>query len=634
MELSSMGVLRLRSANLLLTACVVTTIGAGAANAATTYVPPGGDLQAAINAAAAGDTITLEPGGLYTGNFRLPVHAGSGFITIRSAASDASLPAEGQRISPAYAALLPKLKSPNVSPVLSTAPGAAYWRLMFLELQATHRGYYDIVTLGDGSMDQNAVEQLPHDLVLDRMYIHGDPLHGQKRGVALNSGRTTIINSYIAGIRGIDQDSIAVGGWNGPGPYLIENNYLEAAGEVILFGGAMPGIVGLVPSDVIIRRNTVTRPLSWREPVLSSPGGVRATARAGGALASGTYGYQIVARRPAYDTEAYSSPSSEVRVSVPAGSAVSISWDAVPDAAEYLIYGRTPAGPDGFWVVQGTTFTDDGAVPAEPGTPRPATVWQVKNLLELKNARRVQIDHNVFENNWLQAQIGVAILFTSRGDWGACYWCVVEDVTFEYNVIRRVGAGFNILGIDDYAPSLQANRIRIRHNEITDFGYEWGGNGYFLMVQGNPRDIVVDHNTIVTPSGGGVVQVAGPPVYGFVFTNNIARHNAYGIIGEARGPGLDSIRAFFPDAIIAKNVIAEADPALYPAGNFYPTAAVFEQHFSDYARGNFTLKPGTDWANAGTDGRDLGAIFEQSGGGSTSLGAPRNLRLLGAAPTR
>jgi hypothetical protein len=33
---------------------------------------------------------------------------------------------------------------------------------------------------------------MPSDLTLDRVYVHGDPREGQKRGVALNSARTTI----------------------------------------------------------------------------------------------------------------------------------------------------------------------------------------------------------------------------------------------------------------------------------------------------------------------------------------------------------------------------------------------------------------------------------------------------------
>lgn len=600
------------------------SVPAGAA-AATTFVPAGGDLQRAINAAQAGDTITLEPGGLYTGNYTLPVHAGTQFITIRSAAPDTSLPGSGVRISPSDEANLPKLKSPNTSPVIATAPAAAYWRLMFLEIQSTYRGYYDIVTLGDGSTAQNAWEQIPHDLVLDRVYVHGDRLHGQKRGVALNCGRASVVNSYIAGIRAIGQDSIAVGGWNGPGPYQIENNYLEAAGEVVLFGGAAPAVQGVVPSDIVIRGNTITRPMVWREPVIGTPGGVRAVGMSGGTLPAGTYAYRIVARRPAYDTDAVSAPSAEVTVSVPANSSVQLSWSPVSDAAEYLVYGRTPGNPNSYWVVRGTTLIENGGNPDAAGAPDSATLWQVKNLLELKNSRHVQIDHNFFANNWLQAQIGVAILFTPRAEGGLCNWCVVEDVTFEYNVVRRVGAGFNILGIDDFTPSLQTNNIRIRHNEVSDFGYEYGGNGYFLMLQGNPRDIEVDHNTIVTPSGGGVVQVGGPPVFGFVFTNNVARHNSYGIIGEGQSPGMPTINTFLPGAIIRRNAIADADAGLYPPDNWFPSSAAFDLHFTDPATSDFTLKPGTDWANAGTDGTDLGAIFQRPVIAHT-LVAPQNLR--------
>jgi hypothetical protein len=52
-------------------------------------------------------------------------------------------------------------------------------------------------------------------------------------------------------------------------------------------------------------------------------------------------------------------------------------------------------------------------------------VWQVKNLLELKNARRVRIEQNNFAHNWEEAQSGGAILFTPRNQDGNCRWCVV-----------------------------------------------------------------------------------------------------------------------------------------------------------------------------------------------------------------
>jgi hypothetical protein len=602
-------------------------ISAGA-DAATTRVPAGGDLQAAIDAARPGDTILLDPGVEYVGNFRLPVHGGSSYITIRSAASDSVLPPAGTRISPAYAAHLPKLRSDNVSPAIATRPGAAFWRLQFLELRANRRGFYDIVTLGDGSLAQDSLDDLPHDLIIDRVYMQGDPLHGQKRGIALNSGRTTIINSHIAGIRAIGQDSIAVGGWNGPGPYHIENNYLEAAGEVVLFGGATPGIHGVIPSDIVVRSNTITRPLSWRNPVIPAPAGVHGTGGAAGSLPAGTYAYRVVARRPAYDTEAGSPPSNEVTVAVGVNGSVALSWSPVPDATEYRVYGRAPGAPSGYWTVTTTSFTDTGAGVEAGGKPGSGTTWQVKNLLELKNARRVHIAHNVMENNWAEAQSGVAILFTPRAENGACEWCVVEDVTFEYNIMRRIGAGFTLLGIDNYSPSQQLNNIRIRHNEISDMGAAWGGNGYFVMMTGNPRDIIVDHNTIVAVGGGGLVQLDGPPIRGFVFTNNVARHNSYGIIGTSTAPGTDSIRAFLPDAVITRNVMAGGSASEYPAGNLFPSIRDFESHFVDYARGVYSLKPGTDWAGAGTDGLDLGAIFERPDRTTTGLTAPRNPRLI------
>src|SRR6185369_17397785 len=53
-------------------------------------------------------------------------------------------------------------------------------------------------------------------------------------------------------------------GWNGPGPFHIINNYLEASGENILFGGADPSIANLVPSNIEIRHNYIFKPLRWK----------------------------------------------------------------------------------------------------------------------------------------------------------------------------------------------------------------------------------------------------------------------------------------------------------------------------------------------------------------------------------
>ncbi|MGE3706906.1 MAG: carbohydrate-binding protein, partial [Vicinamibacterales bacterium] len=226
----------------------------------TITVPAGGDLQAAINQARLGDTILLQPGALYTGAFELPAKSGTGYLTIRSATPDSQLPPDGVRISPADAPRLPRLVSIAGMAVLRTRPGAHHYRLQYLELTSGWEGS-NILELG---ADAQTADQTPGDFIVDHCYLHGDPVRGQKRGIALNSARTTVSNSYIADIKSAESDAQAIAAWNGPGPYTITNNYLEASGENVMFGGSDPTVSGLVPSDITLTGNTVSKQPSWR----------------------------------------------------------------------------------------------------------------------------------------------------------------------------------------------------------------------------------------------------------------------------------------------------------------------------------------------------------------------------------
>ena len=130
---------------------------------ATLVVRADDDLQAAIDRARPGDTLLLEPGATYTGNFVLPDKGGTRPIVIRSGADDRRLPGLAERVGPDDAPLLPKLKSPNSQPVLRTAPGASAWRLFALEFVGNGQAG-DMITLGDGSSAQKDVESLPSEL--------------------------------------------------------------------------------------------------------------------------------------------------------------------------------------------------------------------------------------------------------------------------------------------------------------------------------------------------------------------------------------------------------------------------------------------------------------------------------------
>src|SRR5690242_419755 len=131
----------------------VCTLAAAApsAHAATRTVLAGDNLQLALDNSQPGDTLLLEAGATFTGNFVLRAKAGAGTIVVRSAAADAALPGAGVRINPADANLLPKIKSPNSAPAMRTEPGAHDWVLRFLEFQANAGGFGDILDLGDGS---------------------------------------------------------------------------------------------------------------------------------------------------------------------------------------------------------------------------------------------------------------------------------------------------------------------------------------------------------------------------------------------------------------------------------------------------------------------------------------------------
>jgi hypothetical protein len=193
--------------------------------------------------------------------------------------------------------------------------------------------------------------------------------------------------------------------------------------------------------------------------------------------------------------------------------------------------------------------------------------WTVKNLLELKNARRVTIDGNLLAHTWPAAQAGFAVLFTVRNQDGGAPWSVVEDVRFTNNVVRDAAGGINFLGHDDAAPSGRTRGIVVRNNVFEDI------DGRLFQLLDGTADVTIEHN--VAFARGPVVMAEGRPHTGFVLRDNVIVAEDPSLAGTDARPGRPVLDRYFPGATVLGNVlVGRGDARLQAAGNsFLDTAA-------------------------------------------------------------
>ena len=245
-------------------------------------VDAGGDLQAALNSAQCGDTIKLQAGATFTGTFRFPAVGcdANHWIIVRTSAPDSSLPAEGHRLTPCYAGVMsmpgrPQFpcKSPRnvlakvvaasvVGPVIFKT-GANHYRLTGLEL-ARMTGTKSAATLVSVEHGGFATH-----IVLDRSWLHGSAEGETHVGINLSGTRYVgVVDSYFSDFHCVALSAAcleahAVNGGLGDyqgGPYKIEDNFLEASGQAIMFGG---GRATTTPTDITIRFNHFFKPWQW-----------------------------------------------------------------------------------------------------------------------------------------------------------------------------------------------------------------------------------------------------------------------------------------------------------------------------------------------------------------------------------
>jgi hypothetical protein len=618
------------------------------------------DLQNAFDNALPGTEIVIPANKTFnapSGGFVLGGKPGSGWIVIRTA-NTAGIPAANTRATRSHAAAMPNIMSTDVDPAIvlkaatsvSSGNEAHHYRFIGIEfgITASVTLNYAVVRVGEFGPTSSAMQ--PHDIVFDHCYVHGSVLAHAKRGIEMNSGSTAVLDSYISDFHGIGQEAQAIGGWNGPGPYKLINNYLEGAGENVLFGGGEPTINNIIPSDMEIRHNHFYKPPAWKNSIITKPAGVNATATTGGTLSpSTTYYYVLTASGAAGATTATSSPSVEDSVALTSTqNAVNVVWNRVTysgrHAASYRIY-RTNDAPGGArnWTYYTYTppdptaatfsYTDTGSAGTTGSAPPTiGTRWTVKNLFELKDGQRVLLDGNIFENCWADAQGGTAILLhTAADDDGVCTWCVVKDITFTNNIVRHAGGGVSFQANDWIHPTGtgRGSRFKVANNLLSDItSSTWGGNGWLFRIasggaEPGPDDLQIIHNTAF--QSGRVIDTGDQNTdkLRFTYKDNIQPHNADGVIGEGTTTGNQTLTDYFPGAVFTKNVLMTPDASVPPKYNLYPgnlfPASWNEVMFVDKAGGNYRLvacdpnNPGTPCSpywHAGSDGKDIGADID------------------------
>ena len=525
-------------------------------------VAAGGNLQAALDNARCGDTIELQAGAVFTGRFTLSSKAcdSTHWIVIRTSASDALLPSEGQRVTPCYAGVAslpgrPQYICINPQKVMSRVEnntttdgpfflrnGANHYRFIGLEITRT-AGTHDAPTLM--TVEPNGVAD---HIVVDRSWFHGTIRDETQSGISL-SGVTygAVVDSYFSDFHclenGMCTDAHAVGGGTGShqdGPFKISGNFLEASGEAVMFGGG-PGT--LTPTDIEIRRNHFFKPWQWmpgQPGFVGGPGG------------------------RAFITKNHLELKNATRVLIEAN-LMENNWGGFTQSGYAVLLSPK------------SQHTPNGNV-----CPR----CQVTDV----TIRYIRISHS---GSGFQLATSISGDGKNGGPALAGTRWSIHDVVLDDINKNYTGGGNLFLIMNGWAKN-PVNTVTINH--VTGFPDPIG----HLFLLGN--------------------SAGNPSMYGFVFTNNMVTTAQYPVwnSGQANscattGTPAQKIKKCFSTYTFANNALVASPvpfpPSSWPSGNYFPAdanAAGFVQ-FNNGVNGDYRLLPSSRYKNAGTDHKDMGA---------------------------
>lgn len=373
----------------------------------------------------------------------------AGWVVVTTSAY-ASLPAAGTRIDPTvHAQYMPRLSmTTGNGNLLRPANGArgyffegAEWRFTpGTETTAS----YGIFTAAPTSptLDSHAT----NEIVVSHVWAHCDPWQSCTRGMIQTGGRNFgLVDSYINDAKTTNgqQDGGGVVGSNLDfGPFLIQNSYISATGESIMWASTP------IASPALRTNNTVYIYLTSSHPyVIGNSVTITGVADASfngvftiASISSTSFTFSQTgadtSSGPATPGAATTNVGGVIRV-------ISMASAALP--YDITVYGNHVQNQL-HWYPYNTVSNalyDGGVAGALPK-------FRTKNMFELKCASRVDLNGNVFEGkmgslNNTNQYTGMTIKGSQNSIAGNTN-CYTFDVTFRNNVVRHTNGGISTTG--------------------------------------------------------------------------------------------------------------------------------------------------------------------------------------------
>jgi hypothetical protein len=425
----------------------------------------GTDLQATYNAAACGSDLVLDAGITKTGNFVFNKQCSApNWILIEAAGCNAGtvpIPTYVTTASVNSASVPPfatpsltnyaTINSTNGAPPIQFTDGTTPGKYNYLGCIEVTASVSQGSLIYMATLSETVASQLPDHLMLDRNYIHGVPASASiqmSRGVLMGGSNISIVNNYISQIYQSSGDAQALLGTAGTAGYLIQNNFLSASTEIILFGGtgATPGYsctIAASPAPTTTAA-TVSSCVDGNSGSVSTP-------------AIGT----VVMFKTSSGAPAYLPTDSTVITGNTAGALTFGAIHAPPIAgAAKALWGIVPTD---ITITKNFLYKPPSWNPSDPSYD--GVTRSSKNCIEDKYGQRWNINGNVCINTWNNGQ-NFAFNINVTDQNGDCPWCISSDVSLTNNVFKNIAGEFVIISAQSFAGPCPGylKRVLIQNN--------------------------------------------------------------------------------------------------------------------------------------------------------------------------